>query len=230
MVRAQVASSDQGFTLVEMVTVISLMGLISVLILGGMSFGSRVWEKADRISVVSEDHQAVSRFLRKHLSGIIPQYKDPEIDEDWMMFEGRRNVMIYTGRLPHYVYSGGAQRFALHIVTEGDNTALELLWSYSNDQHDPRTLPDVERVTLMEGIGEASFVFRDGDGLEVEEWENPYTLPHLITMKFALSEGVPVSGGNEGTRVNIAVRPMVRIDSTCVYDPVTRGCRGRFEQ
>ena len=63
-----VGSAGAGFTLIELLIALALFGLISVVLFGGLRFGTRAWEAGNAHAERLEEVQAVQALLRRHIA------------------------------------------------------------------------------------------------------------------------------------------------------------------
>jgi general secretion pathway protein J len=214
---------DAGFTLVEMLAALVLMTLVSTLIFGGISFGARIWEKGNSITETWREISVARHFLNQHLSRIYPEYLDPVLDLERVTFSGKQNEMLYSAPLPSRLETGGNQRFALYLDDDGTRRDLRLDWVFDDQLNDPRDSSDVTSVTLISGLRQVQFSYVDEEGEVSNTWFRLNKLPTKIRID------AEKEGKSDFVWPTLIVKPMVQVDVECVYDPVTRGCRGRYE-
>ena len=58
------ATGERGFTLLELLISMSLLGLLMLGLFGGLRLGARVWEAGDQQSADRIRVEAVQRFIR----------------------------------------------------------------------------------------------------------------------------------------------------------------------
>lgn len=56
-----------GFTLVEVLVAMTLLGILSAMLFGGLRFGARAWDRVAAASDSRDDVMAAQRFLRQRL-------------------------------------------------------------------------------------------------------------------------------------------------------------------
>jgi general secretion pathway protein J len=112
-----------GYTLIEFVIALTLVGLIMVLITGGIFLGARTWDAVDaKAESVSETRQALE-FLRRQLTAARGlRHQLPE--EDALLFWGNRQMLEWVAPLPPYVGNGGLSVMRLSVVGEAPRRQL----------------------------------------------------------------------------------------------------------
>ena len=112
-----------GYTLIEFVIALTLVGLIMVLVTGGIFLGARTWDAVDaKAESVSETRQALE-FLRRQLTaarGITHRLPDG----DAPLFWGNQQMLEWVAPLPSYVGNGGLSVMRLSVVGEAQRRQL----------------------------------------------------------------------------------------------------------
>jgi prepilin-type N-terminal cleavage/methylation domain-containing protein len=101
--------SQRGFTLLELLVVIAVMGLIMVTLAGGLRYASRAWEIQTRTIGEQGDFDAVQNVLRQ----MIASARDVRGDSSHLHF---------VGGLPRALKSGGL--FDVDLAVSGDGLVL----------------------------------------------------------------------------------------------------------
>ncbi len=150
-------SSCAGFTLIELLIALTLVGLISVVLIGGLRFGTRVWETGHQRSESFAQVEAVHGFLRRLLSQTTITVGGDRAVEGLGDFEGLPDRVSFTAPFSAYVGVGGLYRFALAPIERPEGTVVELTWQlyrpdlteWFDDEAAHRTLlEDVEAMQL----------------------------------------------------------------------------------
>ena len=194
-----------GFTLIELLVALTLFGVISVVLMGGLRFGTRVWEAGDARARSLAEVEAVQGILRRYISqAIVPQpfgrpVRGPK------PFLGETDRLRLVTIAPAHIGVGGLYQVEIALAedTELEVPALELKWTlYRADE--PRRIEELEaeedtivggRRTLLDGVesitfnyyGEQSFEFGEPDW--EREWQEDEFLPQLISLKVEFAEG-----------------------------------------
>lgn len=209
--------SQQGYSLAELLVVLALLGMIAVAMSGGMRFGARLWEKSQSLG---EQHDTVSgaqSLLRTVFQRIIPRDLDPGIANDPDLFRATPARMSFTAVSPAAVDASEVARFELLVTGETGRRKLSLVWS-------PLSGKQVRHVqTLASDAREIEFWFakldQNGNLAWQREWADETGAPALIVIR--------VSGraGNAVYWPELMVRPRISREPTCIYDPISFGCR-----
>jgi general secretion pathway protein J len=194
-----------GFTLIELLVALTLLGLVSVVLFGGLRFGTRAWEagnaRAERLAEV----QAVQALLRRHLAQAVPPgaaARASGLDEDEPGFAGEADALRFVALVPSRIGVGGFYLFEVSVADDGDGLRLELAWRLFR-RDEPRDLAEPEpglggRRVLIEGFERAQFAFygaeREGQAAAWRDrWDEAAGLPALISLEAAFPAGDPRS-------------------------------------
>lgn len=165
---------EQGFTLLEILVVLSLLGVLLVLVGGALLGANRAVSKAQAYTVTLDEVRAAQQFLRTAISEALPL----AVGEDDGFFVGTAQHLEFVSTLPG-VLGGGIHRFSLQQVERG----LQVGFS----QREPQVL-----LNNIEGL---RFSYRGLSPLGqptgwVNAWPWPRRLPSAV--RIAVSVGGPV--------------------------------------
>jgi general secretion pathway protein J len=170
-------SGQRGFTLIELLVALTLLGMVSLMILGGLRFGSRTWERTIESSENLNAVVATQRFLRARLSEASGAVGGAH-DRIW--FES-----VWLSSLG----AGGVYRFEL-TLTEED--ALLLSWRPADEEEEPREelVGDRELLTGVEAFEVGYFGAPDGE--EEAAWSDVWEIedrpPLLVRIELRLQD------------------------------------------
>ena len=181
-----------GFTLIEVMLAISLVGLIMAAAYGGFqasiratSSGEALIEETNRLRVT---HQFVRTQLSQALALII---EEDEFDGEPVRFQGEAERVRFVAPMPGYLSFGGAyvQEFSLERGPDG----LDLVFRFALlNGYLPGDLDGDDPVILLEGLNGGGFFFL---GLDEEDqqpvwsdyWEEFASLPEAIGLNLDLA-------------------------------------------
>lgn len=184
---------QRGFTLLELLVAVAMLGLISTILMGSVRFGTRVWERAAVQVETTGDAAALDDFLRRRLSRIYALREETRSGRA-VLFTGTRASLHFAGPAPSDSAVAGIYLYTLRRADEGSD-ALVLSWALRDGGGYPGRLaavPDVRRVEL------AYFgAVRPGAAPRWQEsWRNSDSLPRLIRLR-VVGEATGAAGAYE---------------------------------
>jgi prepilin-type N-terminal cleavage/methylation domain-containing protein len=208
--------NERGYSLVELLVVLALMGLIAIAMSGGIRFGARVWERTGVQVETLEQMQGAQALLRNLLSTVAPRLFDPGMpNED--TFEGANNRMTFTAPLPASFGGGGTARFTLTALRQGNTTQLQITW------RPRRGAPFESKQLLLQGAGAVTFSYAAAHPAGTVAWTDTWAAdagtPALIRIRADFAQ----SGAMRWP--DLIVRARIDRDSSCIFDPVSFECR-----
>jgi general secretion pathway protein J len=207
-------AAEHGFTLLELLAAITLLGLLMAVLFGGLRLGQRVWETADARLDASARIQIVQDFVRQRFSETLPLDVIPPEPAEAGAFEplflGRTEAVRFAGQLPETLGSG-IYLMELTLAESGQTAGarnLVLRWRPVEpyDQSADDVQPE-ERV-LIENIEALEISYFGSNAPEQppdwrQAWEGQPELPRLIRLRVRFAE-------NDDRRwPELIARPMV---------------------
>ncbi len=210
---------EAGFTLLELIISITLLAMLSVLLFGGLSFGTRVWEKTQTSTTDTNRIRSVQALLAGELSQIYPIFVLASPADRHVEFDGEANAVTFltpSRTMPgalNWVHIAAEHINGQVVLTE--NAVPELAVSQSNVAH----------KILMPGLKSLDFAYfgtwsSDTPAQWNASWKNGPALPALIRVRASFADR------NEKWP-DLIVTPRVDVDESCVYDALTKYCQGR---
>jgi general secretion pathway protein J len=212
--RRGLRASERGFTLLELLAAITLLGLLMAALFGALRLGARVWQTADDRLDASVRIQIVQDFLRQRLAETLPlEVMPPELaaaDVLEPLFLGTTDAVRFAGLLPENL---GAGLYLMELTLAGWGDAeggrnLVLRWRpLEPDDRTAEAVEPEERV-LLENIAALELTyFGINDPARPPDWgplwEGQAELPRLIRVHVRFAED------DERQWPELIVRPMV---------------------
>jgi general secretion pathway protein J len=213
---------EAGFTLVELLAALALLSLLSVILLGSLHFGLKAWERgavhADRV-----DHVAlVQGFLRRAIEDAYPFFTVDAATQGRVEFEGTPSSLRLLSSAAHALRSGGRSRLSLAAVQGRQGLDLVVTATPELARDDGAVtrkvlLADIQSIELSYfGRGRA-----DREPAWHDRWTAEVRLPRLVRIR------VSFPPGDHRLWPDLRVAPRIGADVGCVYDPLSKRCRGR---
>jgi general secretion pathway protein J len=207
--------TDAGFTLLEVLVTTTLLAMLSVALLGGIEYGTKIWKKAQAAAMDDSHAHSVQADLAYSLEHIYPAFV-ATLQTGFVDFDGRADRISFL--TPDRDIPGSLARVVI-----------------AADPDDPSQLIAASRLELApDAQSTKRILVRDLKSLEFSyygpadsssptawhsDWQNKPRLPLLIRMHVTLWNARPWP--------DLTVSPRVMADVNCVYDPLTKYCQGR---
>lgn len=148
---------QQGFTLLELLVAITLLGLLMAALLGGLRLGARVWETGEARLDANARVQVVQEFLRQRLAEALP-LEVVMLAEDGRLgfaFRGTSEEVRFAGALPEQL-GAGVYLMQLTLAAGGDDGErrdLVLRWQPLDPADErPEDPAEPEERVLLAGV------------------------------------------------------------------------------
>jgi general secretion pathway protein J len=186
---------QRGFTLLELLIAITLLGFILVILFSGLRLASRSWDTGVERATQTNDMRLVENLIRRAIAQIHPVVWQQEAAEPRLSFTGAREAMVFTAPLPAQAGIGGIYLMSLEV---GDTEeGKRLLLRRQPYRQDVQALEDrAETTVLAEGVTQVSFSYFGSENPDdpprwVTEWQSPMRLPQLIRVSFSSDAAWP---------------------------------------
>jgi general secretion pathway protein J len=178
-----------GFTLLELLLAITILGLLMSVLAGGLRFGARAWESGDARAEQLTELGVVQRFLRQLIGQARPHPIDGAAVPAKAAFAGAPDGVAFMALAPARLAGGEFHVFSLGLEAAEAGRSLVLGW-YPLPHGEEASDPDAgaRRTVLLEGIETASFAYFDPGGPSRapgwrESWHDPLLLPSLVRLQ-----------------------------------------------
>jgi general secretion pathway protein J len=179
-----------GFTLIEVVLAMILVGLIMAIAVGGIRMSRKAAESGERRVEATNSIRVTQEFLRKQFSRALPlAFAADRAEGRNFVFEGDDREVTFVAPMPGYLSSGGPYVQALSIERGELRFLHRMLLSDEDDE--------VEPVVLLDRIRRGRFEYRgiDEQGRLSDwddEWEDASRTPMMIrlSLEFERNSGL----------------------------------------
>lgn len=192
---------EQGFTLLEILVVLSLLAVLLVLVGGALLGANRAVSKAQRYTTSLDEMRAAQQFLRTAISEALPLDVTEDDSQTDGFFVGMPQRLQFVATLPG-VLGGGIQRFTLHAQKQALLVSFSQLESRTNVA---RSEPQV----LLKNLQDLQFSYRGVSPLGqatgwVSQWPWPKRLPAAVRIAARIDGPLPWVTQVIALRLNLA--------------------------
>ena len=193
-----ILGAQRGFTLLELLISLTLLGLILVLLFGGLRLSIRSWDsvqkKVDNLNSV----RSVEGFLRREMEQIYP-YRWKAAPARRFAFVGERHKVNFVGPMPSRIGIGGLYAIALELEQTG--SGRRLTWKYvpvDPQMQDFSSLDPAKEIVLagteLIAVDDIwlSYFGRETESAAprwLDRWDSTVTMPQLIRIKVRFADG-----------------------------------------
>lgn len=206
--------SARGFTLLELLVALALLGLVSMLLHSAFSAALAHWAKADARYRQMESLLVGRQRLQQLLSVAYPRpLQELELGSGQAL-DGQPDQLSFVTLAPAAL--GGQGMVAMTLSVVGKH--LELAWRRPGAQLQPAA------PLLEASVIEFEYFGQQGKALAPawsRTWQQSTRLPQLIRIR--MRQDSAAAGG----MAEWILRPQVDVDVSCLYDPISRDCHGR---
>jgi prepilin-type N-terminal cleavage/methylation domain-containing protein len=213
---------DAGFTLLETLVALALLGLLTTFLIAGLRLGSRYLQAAISRAEPADAIATAQDVLRRMLEETYPALVYGDAGQQ-PVFDGRADHLTFATTVPPSLGLDGYDRIDLYA----DGGRLLLRWQPERSQAQAFTGDDTKGpYPLLDHVAAVHFQYFGAASPQdkpawTDQWHSLVRSPLLVRVDVT-SDSVPA-------RVwpPLIVAPQTDVDVTCVYDPLSHSCQGR---
>lgn len=209
---------EAGFTLSETLVALALMSLITAAVLGSIRFGLRSWEQTTLRTSQIDQLLLAQDFIRRTISDAYPAFVASDVAHGYIDFSGTKTSIEFIATTPLSRSAGGRSRFTIAL------DASQLMVTSQPELAGPESISNIRDVLIPE-VAAVQFSYFGGANPEQpqwhDDWKSEISLPQLVRLRIKLK-------GDDGrSRPDLFIAPRIDADVSCLYDALTKRCRGR---
>jgi general secretion pathway protein J len=185
---------SQGFTLLELLIGMTLVGFILSLLFAGLNLGTRSWEAGEQRMVTSSRQAVVVDFIRRAIEQTYPlRWRVDE--EDRLAFAGEAESLRFVGTVAMHDGASGNHLIALDLVDGETGRDLAMRWQLPDpgapgfepiEQAEPKVLIKAVKEMALAYFGAQS---ETEDPAWHDQWLDQKTPPELIRLQLTMENG-----------------------------------------
>jgi general secretion pathway protein J len=213
-----------GFSLVEVLVALVLLGLLSMALFSSVRFGVTAWQRGGERSDQIHTSMLVQDLLRRLIGQAYPLVLSDGSGTGRVDFAGTPTALDFLAPVPLSLASGGRARFKLAVERRGGGSDLVL--TSRPELAAGEAAAELSRKTLLATIEAADFAYFGAPQSQSvaqwhENWSGELSLPTLVRVRVRFARGDP------RLWPDLTIAPRITADVACEYDPLTKLCRGR---
>jgi len=187
--------STTGFTLIEVVITLTILGFICLITFGAFRLGLSAWERGESVKDEYQKVRIVSQLITQQVKSAVPfKIKPQQAEGDYLAFEGDARSLRFVSALPVRGKQPEGLVYAKYeFKEEGSEGGRLILYEEKalNKDFFAEEPKEELAVSLLEGVSSVRFeYFREEDPLNnqqeewVEEWKakDEKRLPKALKM------------------------------------------------
>jgi prepilin-type N-terminal cleavage/methylation domain-containing protein len=209
--------ADAGFTLVELLVSMALLGMAAVLVAQGFAMDRHALGRIEGLTTSGEEVAAAQNLIRDRVERMFPQAKFDSAGAH-TDFDGSANEMAFLSPIPVVGKVAQVARVRLSLTSNG---ALTLA-----PESAPADAANSDNGILLHKVQglELAYYGAPQHGAQASwrpDWSSQNSPPELVRVRVSFQDGDPRRWPE------LIVRPAVTVDTACVLDVATGLCRGR---
>ncbi len=182
--RPPTSDSRNGFTLLELLISLTIIGLILVIVFGALRIGTRAWEKGERVVEIHQIQRIVLDNMKRQIASTCLREIKAEAEKGAgkkrIFFKGDRENMEFISRVPMVPATRSGMVYVKYVVREEDGGDKKRLMLYEKDilfiktEEDIGEQDDEDFFELIPGAENIEFEYLKGpeDKDADPEWQD----------------------------------------------------------
>jgi len=169
---------QNGFTLLELLISLTIMGLILVLVFGSLRIGVRAWEKGEKDVEMRQRERIVLDLVKRQIASIFVRVVKEKDDQPFFI-KGDGESMEFISRIPMVPGNRAGLVYVKYVVRAGDEGTKRLMFSEKNIYIIEKIMEDQAEEDFFElipGAENIEFEYLRGSSEDEEEsvWQETW--------------------------------------------------------
>jgi general secretion pathway protein J len=186
-----------GFTLLELLIAMTLLGLVMVMLYTSLNMGAKSWDFAENKSAETAEMRDAYQFIQRQINRMRPV--SPSNFDDQRKFVGKENTLQFISLAPDNIGISGSviQQLEVEDADEGVLLRLKSSMDHADAEWQLMANEDEEGYVLFSGANEIEFGYFGAKKLGeranwFDTWEREDNLPELIRLTIVFPDEHPV--------------------------------------
>ena len=188
---------QNGFTLLELLIAMTLLGMLLVVLYGGFNIGIKSWDKGEAHADKLNEIRIAQEFLRTQLRQSVTVFRTDAVTGRELYFIGESDRIGWVAPMLRYLGMGGLYYLELDHVGDGtvDAGELRIRWYPYSPGNEDNVIDgdDSEQTVLLAGVTEfeVEYFGADEPGEDpywTSQWVNLQQRPELIKVNVSLAD------------------------------------------
>lgn len=234
-------NGEAGFTLLELLIATTVVAFLSLLLFGGLQFGTRVWEKSETSTTEANRVRAAQLALSEEIKNIYPFFAGDTDAAKHVDFSGEDKRMTFFA--PSQSVPGGMDLVTVQALPGKNGITVvvarkvELEGATATTSHytlisglkwfqisyfgspSPEGSTTQSHVTNKAGLGAGAAAAAAAAPQWTSVWQGQMRLPLLIRVRAAPAR--------KSAWPDLVVAPQIEVDESCTLDQTSNYCQGR---
>jgi general secretion pathway protein J len=218
---------QRGFTLIELIVAMVLLGTMMLLLYSGLTFSLRGWDAGDQNGRRTADRRIGENFLRRELSELFPmRWKEPTVVK--FAFEGDKDHLKFVSSRPAGITQGGLSLVGLQVQEEARGSrkkSLVMRRAMPDDEAKSfAPLDAAEPFVLISGVDSVGFEYFGAENdftppQWTDTWKWDARVPEMVRLHIRTDDGT--------AQPEMVVRLNLGEEAGCLENAFQRNCRPR---
>jgi general secretion pathway protein J len=219
--------ASSGFTLIEVVLAMVLLGTMMLLLYSGLNFSIRSWDASDVNGRRVADWRVSENFLRREVSELYPM-RWPDPAQLRYAFDGKPASLRFVSSRRAGITGGGLSLVSIDVEPGAEPRKRDLVMRRAmatGDVSDFAPLDAAKPVVLLTDVDDVHFSYLGADNdftdpTWSDEWKNQARMPLMVRMA--------VRNANGEALPEMSMKLMVGPTAGCYENVFQRECRPRL--